>query len=128
MGFYIRPEMHHFRHYYWYIPTRIGERVSNKVELFHVHLNMPYTSSEDRLTQVTQDFLTVLESPQQITPLLYQRDKTSDASNKTQSIFQPPQQYDTRKISSPPRVSVTAKQAPRVLQSDVATRKSSSVP
>jgi hypothetical protein len=78
-GFYIGPTMHHFRNYYCYIPSTRGERVSNTVEFFPAHVEMPNTSSEDRLTQVTQDLLTVLKQPHPPTPFLHQGDQTNDA-------------------------------------------------
>jgi hypothetical protein len=78
-GFYIGPAMHHFQNYYCYIPTTRGERVSNTIEFFPTHVDMPDTSSEDRLTQITQDLITVLQKPHPKTPFLDQGDKTSDA-------------------------------------------------
>ena len=124
-GFYIGPAMHHFRSYYCYIPKTRGERVSNTVEFSPVHVEMPATSSEDRLTQITQDLITVLQKPHPKTPFLDQGDKTSDAMAQLKMIFQPPQRNDTRNTASPPRVSDTAtSQAPRVLRSDTARRQS----
>ena len=123
MGFYIVPEMQHFRKYYCYIPTTIVERVSNTFKFFPAHVDIPKTSSEERLTQVTQDLLTVLKNPHPRTLFLYQGDKTSNYINKLQSIFQHPQLNDTSKNSSPPRLIVTSNQYPRVIRSDVARRK-----
>ena len=123
-GFYIGPAMHHFRNYYSYIPTTRGVRVSNTVEFFPAHVDMPQTSSEDRLAQVTQDLITVLKNPHPPTPFLHQGDKTNDAIRTLQKIFQPPQQADDRKPVSPPRVQETPYLAPRVLQSDTTRRQS----
>ena len=58
---------------------------------------MPKTSSEYRLTEVTQDLLTVLKNPHPKTPFLYQGDNTIDAINKIQKILKPPQLDDTSK-------------------------------
>ena len=63
VGFYIVPEMHHVRNYYCYIPNKRGDRVSNTVEPFPAHLYIPKQLLEDRLTQVTQDFITVIKNP-----------------------------------------------------------------
>ncbi len=123
-GFYIGPAMHHFRNYYCYIPTTRGERVSNTINFFPTHVGMPDTSSEDRLAQITQDLITVLQKPHPKTPFLDQGDKTSDAIAQLKNIFRPPQQDDTRDTASPPRVSETASQAPRVLRSDASKRQS----
>jgi hypothetical protein len=60
--------LHHFQNYYSYIPTTRGERVSNTVEL---------TSSEERLTQLTQDLIVVLQQSHPKTPFLDQGDKTA---------------------------------------------------
>ena len=78
-GFYIGPAMHHFRNYYCYIPTTRGERVSNTIKLFPTHVDMLDTSSKDRLKQITQDLITVLQKPHPKTPFLDQGDKTSHA-------------------------------------------------
>eukprot|EP00978_Attheya_sp_CCMP212_P026018 scaffold84797_cov47-Attheya_sp.AAC.2 len=119
--------MHHFQSYYcYYIPKTRGERVSNStVELFPVHVEMPVTSSEDQLTQITQDLITVLQKPHPKTPFLDQGDKTSNTIAQLKTIFQPPQKDDTRNTASPPRVSDTAtSQAPRVLRSETTRRQS----
>jgi hypothetical protein len=47
-GFYIGPAMHHFRNYQCYIPSTRGERVSNTVEFFPAHVEMPNTSCDTR--------------------------------------------------------------------------------
>ena len=62
-GFYIVPEMHHVRNYFCYIPKKRGDRVSNTVEPFPAHLYIPKQLLEDILTQVTQDFITVIKNP-----------------------------------------------------------------
>jgi hypothetical protein len=123
-GFYIGPAMHHFRNYYCYIPSTRGERVSNTVEFFPAHVEMPHTSSEERLTQVTQDLIDVLQHPHPKTPFLDQGGKTSDAIKMLQQIFQPPQRDDTSNTASSPRVPETAHQAPRVLRTDIVRRQS----
>ena len=123
-GFYIGPAMHHFRNYYSYIPTTRGVRVSNTVEFFPAHVDMPQTSSEDRLAQVTQDLITVLNNPHLPTPFLHQGEKTNDAIRTLQKIFQPPQQADNGTPVSSPRVQETPHIAPRVLQLDTMRRQS----
>jgi hypothetical protein len=127
--FYIGLAMHHFRSYFCYIPTTREERVSNTVNFFPVHVDMPDTSSEDRLKQITQDLIVVLQKPHPKTLFLDQGDKTSDAIAQLKKIFQPPQTDDTLNTASPPRVSedTAINQAPRVLQSNTARRRSSRV-
>jgi hypothetical protein len=107
-GFYIGPAMHHFQNYYGYIPTTRGERVSNTIDFFPTHVDMPDTSSKDRLAQITQDLITVLQKPHPKRPFLDQGDKTSDAIAQLKNICRPPPQDDTRDTASPPRVSETA--------------------
>ena len=124
--FYLGPEMHRLRNYYCYIPTTRWERVSNAVELFSLHLVMPKTSSEDRLSQVTQYVLAIQKNHPK-TPFLDKENKRSDAINKLKNILQPPQRYDTSKTAPLTRVSVTSNQDPMVVQSDVARRESSRV-
>ena len=118
--------MHRLRNYYCYIPTTRGERVSNAVELFSLHLVMPKTASEDRLSQVTQYVLAIQKNHPK-TPFLDKEEKRSDAINKIHNILQPPQRYDTSKTAPLTRVSVTSNQDPMVVQSDVARRESSRV-
>jgi hypothetical protein len=95
-GFYIGPAMHHFRNYYCYIPSTRGERVSNTVKFFPAHVEeMPHTSSEDRLTQVTQDLINVLQQPHPPTPFLNQGDTTSDAIQMLKKSFNHPNEIPT---------------------------------
>jgi hypothetical protein len=85
---------------------------------------MPATSSEDRLAQVTQDLIAVLNKPHPRTPFLHQGDKTSDAIRQLTTIFRPPQRNATHDMVPSPRVLETPQEPPRVLRSDVATRQS----
>jgi hypothetical protein len=123
-GFYIGPAMHHFRNYYCYIPLTRGERVSKTVEFFPAHVEIPNTSLEDRLTQITQDLIHVLQQLHPPTPFLNQGDKTSDAIQMLQNIFQTPQRDANSNTAPPPRVPETAHQALRVLRTDIARRQS----
>ena len=85
---------------------------------------MPATSSEDRLTQVTQDLIEVLKTPHPKTPFLDQGDKTSDAMRQLQTIFKPPTTDETRQPHSFPRVQEPINPPPRVYNPDVAQRRS----
>jgi hypothetical protein len=123
-GFYIGPALHHFRNYYCYIPTTRGERVSNTVEFFPAHVDMPATSSEDRLAQVTQDLIAVLKQPHPKTLFLHQGNQTSNAMRQLTTIFRPPQRNATHDMVPSPRVLETTQEPPRVLRSDVAARHS----
>jgi hypothetical protein len=125
VGFYIGPAMHHFRNYVCYIPTTRGERISNTIEFFPAHVEMPETSSEDRLAQVTQDLIEVLKKPHPKTPFLEQGDRTSDAIQKLTTIFRPPQRNDNTNNGGKPNyiVRFSCSQAPRVLRPDLARQR-----
>ena len=94
-GFYIGPAMHHFRNYYSYIPTTRGVRVSNTVDFFPEHVDMPQTSSEDRLAQVTQDLIAVLNNPHPPTPFLHQGEKRMMPSAHSKRFFSHPNKLTT---------------------------------
>ena len=93
-GYFIGPAKHHYRNYEVYIPTTRGERTTDTIEFFPKHVQMPKTSSEDRLASATEDLIAILEKPHPPTPFLDQGTKTSDAIRKLREIFTPRQQTE----------------------------------
>ena len=59
-------------------------------------MDIPETSSEDRLEAIVVDLLDVLKKPHPPTPFINQGDKTTDAMRKLKEIFQPPQTPATK--------------------------------
>ena len=81
-------------------------RTTDTIEFFPKHVQMPKTSSEDRLASATEDLIAILEKPRPPTPFLDQGTKTNDAIRNLQKIFKPRQkQNETNRIDrSPTRV------------------------
>ena len=83
--------MKHYRNYHCYITKTKGLCISNTVEFFPAHVTMPTTSSEDGLTEATQDLIAILQKPHPATLLLDHGDKTHSSIKKLETIFIPPQ-------------------------------------
>jgi hypothetical protein len=70
-GFYIGPAMHHYRNYKAYIPeTRGVAKPILTIEFFPDKVDMPSTSSADRLAAATEDLAAALEKPHPPMPFL----------------------------------------------------------
>ncbi|OEU11422.1 hypothetical protein FRACYDRAFT_245985 [Fragilariopsis cylindrus CCMP1102] len=91
-GYFIGPAKHHYRNYRVYIPATRGERTTDTIDFFPEHVQMPKTSSEDRLASVTEDLVAILQKPHPPTPFLDQGTTTNDAIDKLREIFTPRQQ------------------------------------
>ena len=78
-GCFIGPAKHHYRNYRVYIPATRGERTTDTIEFFPEHVQMPKTSSEDRLASATEDLIAILKKPHPPTPFLDQGTKTNNA-------------------------------------------------
>ena len=76
-GYFIGPAKHHYRNYRVYIPATRGERTTDTIEFFPEHVQMPKTSSEDRLASATEDLTAILKKPHPPTPFLDQGTKTN---------------------------------------------------
>ena len=79
-GYFIGPVKHHYQNYRVYIPATRGERTTDTIEFFPEHVQMPKTSSEDRLASATKDLIAILKKPHPPTPFLDQGTKTNDAN------------------------------------------------
>ena len=88
-GYFIGPAKHHYRNYNVYIPVTRGERTTDTIEFFPQHVQMPKTSSEDRLAQATENLVEILQKSHPPTPFLDQGTKTNDAIKELQKIFKP---------------------------------------
>ena len=93
-GFFVGPAKHHYWSYNIYIPTTRRERITDTIEFFSAHVQMPKTSSEDRLASATEDLVAILNKPHRATPFLNQGTKTNEAIKQPQEIFTPRQQNE----------------------------------
>ena len=109
IGFYIMPAMQHYRCYHIYIPETNGVRTGSTVSFFPKHVQMPTTSSKDRLAATLEDLSAILKHPHDNTPFLEQGTPTNDAIRKLTEIFHPPK----RDAAASPRV-VDPVRPPRV--------------
>ena len=87
---------------------------------------MPKTSSEDRLTEVTENLVEILQKSHPPTPFLNQGTKSNDAIRELQKIFKPRQkQNETNRMNrSSTRVQGTATrvQLPTINDNETGTR------
>jgi hypothetical protein len=104
--------MKHYRNYDSYIPETKGIRTTNTIEFFPEKVDMPTTSTTDRLARVTEDLVDILQKEHPATPFLQQGTVKNDAINTT--IFTPPNREETAMTVPSPRVLETAIAAPRV--------------
>ena len=93
--------MDHYQNYKIYIPETGGVRTAATVSFFPKHIQMPRTSSEDRLAATLEDLGEILKKPHPKTPFLQQGTVTNDAIRKIREIFHPPKS-DT--VAASPRV------------------------
>jgi hypothetical protein len=80
--YYCEPAMNHYRNYKCYIPETNGMRLGKTVEFFPKHVQMPQTSSEDRLSAAIENITNILQNPHSATPLLKEGTPNNDAISK----------------------------------------------
>jgi hypothetical protein len=127
-GFYCEPAMNHYRNYKCYIPETNGMRLGKTVEFFPKHVQMPQTSSEDRLSAAIENITNILQNLHPATPSLKEGTPNNDAISKLQKIFgsntTPPQTKTTMNYNFPrvlknnnsPRVLSRNNDSPRVVE------------
>jgi hypothetical protein len=62
-GFFIDQAPQHYRNYKCYIPATKGIQISNTVEFFPEHFDLPHASPQDKLSMILQDLMGVLTDP-----------------------------------------------------------------
>ncbi len=87
IGYYCAPLSMYYQNYECYIPETGGIRNSARVEFFPKHVQMPKTSSEDRLAAVLEDLKEALKTPHPSTPFTQQGTTTNNAICKLHEIF-----------------------------------------
>ena len=127
-GFYCEPAMNHYRNYQCYIPETNEMRFGKTVEFFPKHVQMPQTSSEDRLSAAIENMTNILQNPHPVIPSLQEGTPINDTIAKLQKIFgkekTPPQKKRTRNYHFPrvlqnhttPRVLNRNNNSPRVVE------------
>jgi hypothetical protein len=89
-GWYIGPAMHHYRHYSIFVTATHGDRVSNTVEFFPTKVNMPETSSADRLTTAIEEISHIVKhQPHPAAPFLHNGEPTNAMLAQLGEIFAP---------------------------------------
>jgi hypothetical protein len=84
--------MHHYRDYKAYIPETRGVRKTNTIKFFPDKVNMPLTSSADRLAAAMEKLVAALEQLHPPKPFLELGTSTNDAITKLQSIYLSPRE------------------------------------
>jgi hypothetical protein len=79
VGYYIGPAMNRYRNYNSYIPDTKGIRTTNTLEFFPEKVDIPTTSTTDRLARATEDLVAILQQPHPAAPLLQQGAIVNDA-------------------------------------------------
>jgi hypothetical protein len=107
--------MKHYRNYNSYIPETRGISTTNTLEFFPEKVDMPTTSTTDRLARASEDLVQILKQPHPATPFLLQQGTViNDAIKQLTKIFTPPNREETAIAAPSPRVLETAVTAPRV--------------
>jgi hypothetical protein len=104
VGYYIGPAMNHYRNYNSYIPETRGIRTTHTLEFFPEKVEMPTTSTTDRLARATEDLVEILQQPHPATSFLQQGTTVNDAVQQLTEIFSPPNRNETAMAAPSPRV------------------------
>jgi hypothetical protein len=70
--YYIGLAMNHYRNYNSYIPETRGIQTTNALEFFPEKVEMPATTTPERLARATEDLVATLQQPHPTTPFLQQ--------------------------------------------------------
>jgi hypothetical protein len=114
VGYYIGPAMKHYRNYNSYIPETRGIQTTNTIEFSPEKVEVPTTSTTDRLARVTEDLFAIRQQHHPATPFLQQGTIVNDAIKQSTKIFSPQNREITENPATTPRVLETAAAAPRV--------------
>ena len=104
VGYYIGPALKHYRNYKSYIPETKGVRTTNTLEFFPEKVDMPTTSTTDRLARATEDLVAILQAEHPATPYLQQGTAVNDAMEQLTKIFSPPNREITGTPATTQRV------------------------
>lgn len=82
--------MEHYRNFKCYIPETGGERVSNTMEIFPRHVEMPFRNPSEALMSVLQYLVETLKQPYPNPSLIPPGDVTVAAINQLALLFNQP--------------------------------------
>ena len=109
-GWYIGPEVNHYRCYNCYLPTTHGERTSDTVEFFHHVAPMPQQSSRDQAIQAVRDLIHTIRNPSPASPFPTFGPTHTAALSQLADLFQTKAEYNTpAKSLAPPITRVSTK-------------------
>ena len=86
-GWYIVPEMEHYRCYTWYAPSTRGEIDSDVVEFLPQHLIMTGLSTTEQSTKGSKELIHILKKPGPKTPFTI-RESQFHAIDRLSTLFQ----------------------------------------
>jgi hypothetical protein len=92
------------RNYNSYIPETRGIRTTNTIEFFPEKVEMPSTSTTDRLARATEGLVDIIKQPHPATPFLQQGTVVNDAIKQLTKIFSPQYRAITENPATTPRV------------------------
>ena len=78
-GYFIGPAKYHYQNYDVYIPVTREMRTTDTIECFPQHMQIPKTSSEDRLAEAPENLVEILQKSHPPTPFVDQGTRTNDA-------------------------------------------------
>ena len=114
IGYYCEPSLKHYRNFQCYIPETNGMRDGVTIDFFPKLVQMPKTSSADRLAACIEDMEHIIKHPHPATLLDQQGAPINDAIRKLQEIFSPPTTKQHQEKQRFPRVAKQNHSFPRV--------------
>ena len=104
-GWYLGPELEHYRCYRVFTTTTKAERITDTVEFFPQRVTVPYPSPTDVAIRATQELIGVLKNPIPSTPFAHVGHNQMEAIQAIADIFQwhlqpPPQHSEPRGMRS----------------------------
>jgi hypothetical protein len=94
-GYIIGPAMYHYQNYNSYILETRGIQTINTLEFFPEKVEMPTTSTADRLARATEDLVEILLQPHPSTQFLQQGTIVNETIKRLTEIFSRPKRNET---------------------------------
>ena len=114
IGYYCEPSWNHYRNFQCYIPETRGMRDGLTVDFFPKLVQMPQTSSADRLAACIEDMNHIINDPQPASPVNQLGTPINDAVRKLTVLFSPPKPKPVQEKHRFPRVAQKNHSSPRV--------------
>lgn len=117
-GWYIGPATEHYRCYRVFTNKTKGERISDTVEFFPQHTNVPYATPTQVITKAAHDIISVLKAPKPSTAFAHIGHNQHEAIQQLADIFteysNKTTQHDSNNPRQAPRVQTSPAPVPRV--------------